>query len=307
MMVFDGLRRCSPMTMRWTMGVMMIGAASLGAAPSVSAQASRAATAKAKTAVVSDSAREAAETRAFLAAEETRYLRRVNALRTRYLARAGWAALGDRCSPGALRVFPRDTAVAQRDSVQQLAEEMERLIVARGAGSRLDTPDASAILRLIVGWEAGIDRPFWDVADASRRLAIATGLTGEVPDPQGPGCLPSPLTTDTVTFVVPGFATMEFPKAPRPRVKAYFGPEARQHARDEFFATRGSKDQTAELSYIIVAPIVIWHEYALVGVDRPKERGGVDLDSGSNGGATYMLRKSGREWRLLSIVRSQGG
>jgi hypothetical protein len=290
-------------SMRLASVVVAIG---LGAS-TLSAQPPRATAVKPKAAALSDSAREAAETRAFLAAEDAQYLRRLNATRAQYLRRAGWAALGDRCNPGALRVFPRDTAPAQRDSVQRLAEEMERLIVVRGVGLPIDTLDASAILRLVVGWEAGIDRPYWDVTDASRRLAIATGLTGEVPDPKGAGCLESPLASDTVTFVVPGFSGMPFPQAPTPRVKAYFGPEAQRRARDEFFAARGSKDPSAELSYTIVAPIVRWHDYAVVGVDRPREQGGVALNGGSHGGATYLLRKVGREWRLLSIVRSRGG
>lgn len=289
----------------WRTGVVM--AMVLGAS-TLSAQATRPASAKPKAAaVLSDSAREVAETRAFLAAEDARYLRRLNQTRTQYLKRAGWAALGDRCNPGALRVFPRDTSPAQRDSVQRLADEMERLIIVRGVGTPIDSLDASAILRLVVGWEAGIDRPVWDVTDATRRIAIATGLTGDVPDPKGTGCLSSPLASDTVTFVVPGFASMPFPNAPKPRVKAYFGPDAQRHARDEFFAAQGSKDASAELSYTIVAPIVMWHEYAVVGVDRPREQGGVALDGRSNGGASYLLRKVGREWRLLSIVRSRGG
>lgn len=307
--------------MGWRSAMTVIGAAtcvatSVALAPSaMQAQASGKSTAAPKTSAASsakrsaasDSAREAAETKAFLAADEMAYWRQLNTRRRQYLERSSWAALGDRCSPGALRVFARDTTEAQRDSLQSLVESMEQTIVARGVGSRLDTPDASAILRLIVGWEAGIDRPFWDVLDASRQLAIATGLTGEVPDPRGPGCLPSPVASDTVTFVVPGYSTMEFPKAPKPRVKAYFGVDAQRHARDEFFAAVGSKDPTADLSYIVIAPVVIWRDYALVGVDRPKDRGGVEVRSGSNGGATYMLRKVGREWRLLAIVRSQGG
>ena len=243
---------------------------------------------------------------AALAAEDRMWETRLLNLRAQYLKRSAWAELGDRCNPGALRVFPNDTTEAQRDSLQRLVERMEQTIVGRGAPSKLDTPEARALLRVIVGWEAGIDRPTWDVDDKSVRQAVAAGLTGDVPDPRSNGCLPSPLAADTVTFVIPGFLDMDFPKAAKPRVKAYFGPEALPRARDEFYAVVGSKDPNAELSYTVVAPIVIWHGWAMVGVDRPKDRAGIEIRSGSNGGAAYLLRKVGAQWRLVTVVRSWG-
>lgn len=248
-----------------------------------------------------------AVTRAWLAAESRSTLQRLHDLRREYLARSDWADLGDRCNPGALRVFLRDTTPEQRDSLQRLVERMEQVVVARGVGSDLGTPALRSLLRTIVGWEAGIDRPRWDEdGTLSPRMAVAAGLTGEVPDPRSVGCLPSPVLADTVTFVVPGFRDMEFPKAPSPRVKAYFGPQGQQRARDEFFAATGSRSPESDLSYIVVAPIVHWQDFALVGVDRPKDRGGVDIRSGSNGGAVYLMRRVGAEWRLLSVVRSWG-
>lgn len=226
--------------------------------------------------------------------------------RARYLRRSAWADLGDRCSPGSLRIFPRDTSPAQRDSLQALVESMERTVLVRGVGARLDTPEAKSLLRTIVGWEAGIDRPTWDENGTVVHRAVAAGLTGDVPDPRGPGCIASPLASDTVTFVLPGFTDMEFPKAPRPRVKAYFGPDGQKHARDEFFSAVGSKAPDADLMYTVVAPIVMWREWALVGVNRPKERAGVEVGANSNGGAVYLMRRVGAEWRLLSVVRSWG-
>jgi hypothetical protein len=243
---------------------------------------------------------------AYLESEARAYEQKVIGLRREYLARASWAELGDRCNPGSLRVFAKDTTPALQKELQFLVERMEQTIVSRGVGSSLATPEARALLRVIVGWEAGIDRPRWDEDGAGLHRAVATGLTGEVPDPTKAGCLPSPIMRDTVTFVVPGFADMDFPKAPRPRVKAYFGPDGQKRVRDEFFAAVGSKTPEAELSYIVVAPMVIWRGYALVGVNRPRERGGVELGSGGNGGAAYLMRRVGTEWRLLSIVRSWG-
>jgi hypothetical protein len=256
-----------------------------------------------KRAAVSDSVR----VLALLESESREVHAQLAALRGAYLARASWADLGDRCNPGALRVFSLDTTPAQQQAVQRTVERMEQSIISRGVGGSLTTPEARALLRLIVGWEAGIDRPRWDEDGSAVHRAVATGLTGEVPDPRSAtGCLPSPAMRDTVVFVIPGFADMEFPKAPTPRVKAYFGPLAEGRLRDDFFASVGSKQPTAELSYIVVAPMVIWRDYALVGVKRPKALGGVEVGSGSDGGAAYLLRRVGAEWRLLSVVRSWG-
>lgn len=251
-------------------------------------------------------AREDSAARAFLEEDARFFERRLQQQRALYLKGATWAELGDRCHPGALRVFPNDTSRVQRDSLQQLVERIEQTIIGRGVGARLDTPSAQSLLRTIVGWESGIDRPLWDVDTKETREAFATGLTGDVPDPRGPGCLSSPLAADTVTFVIPGVSTMIFPKAARPRVKAYFGPNAQKRARDEFFVARGQKDPQAELTYIIVAPIVIWRGWALVGVDRPREKGGVEIGRASNGGAVYLLRQIGTQWRLLTVVRTWG-
>jgi hypothetical protein len=259
--------------------------------------------AKAPRTVVPDSD---AVARAVLAAETREYAQRLTTWRREYLARASWADLGDRCNPGALRVFTKDTTPALQQALQAIVERMEQTIVLQGAGRSLATPEARALLRVVVGWEAGIDRPRWDEDGAGVHRAVATGLTGDVPDPTKPGCLPSPIMGDTVTFVVPGFTDMEFPKAPRPRVKAYFGRDGQQRARDEFFTAVGATNPTADLSYTVVAPMVLWQDYAVVGVNRPRERGGIAVGSGSNGGAAYLLRRVAGEWRLLSIVRSWG-
>jgi hypothetical protein len=243
-----------------------------------------------------------------LATEARERVALMNQLRTNYVQRGAWAELGDRCTPGALRIFPRDTTAGARDTLQAMVERMERYVISGGAGGSLATPEARSLLRTIVGWEAGIDRPNWDVLPGQKtRQAFATGLTGDVPDPNGPGCLPSAVVADTVTFVIPGFTDMEFPKAPRPRVKAYFGPEGQTRVRDEFFTAIGSRDNTAELLYVLVAPMVIWNDYGLVAVRRPQELGGVQVSGSNRGGATYLMRRVGAEWRLLAVVRSWGG
>ena len=106
--------------------------------------------------------------------------------------------------------------------------------------------------------------------------------------------------------MIPGMQDMELSTAPTPHVTAYFGADAQRHARDEFFAAVGSRQPESELSYIVVAPIVVWRGWAIVTIDRPREKGGVVVGSGSNGGASYLLRRAEGEWRLLSIVRTWG-
>lgn len=245
--------------------------------------------------------------RAFLAKELQADVARIAALRTQYLRGADWADLGDRCNPGSLRVFPKDTTPESQAAHQALVEEMERIIVRRGVGAKVDTPELRALVRIIVGWEAGIDRPVWDMPGTAKpREAFATGLTGDVPDPNGPGCLPSSVQRDTVTFVVPGVTDMEFPKATRPRVKAYLGGDAQAHARSDFFTTVAQKDPTAVLRYALVAPIVAWRDYATVAVRRPAEVAGAVQEGEGQGGAVYLFRRVGSSWRLLAITRAWG-
>jgi hypothetical protein len=118
---------------------------------------------------------------AYLAAETRAYAQQLTQWRRAYLARASWADLGDRCNPGALRVFTNDTTPALQAALQATVERMEQAIVLQGVGRSLATPEARALLRVVVGWEAGIDRPRWDEDGAGVHRAVATGLTGDVP------------------------------------------------------------------------------------------------------------------------------
>ena len=251
---------------------------------------------------------------AALAEEEDLFDAKVARERAQYLRKAAWADLGDRCNPGSLRVFPGDTLRAQQDSTQQLVEHMESTIIARGVGGPLDTPVVRSLVGTVVAWEAGVFRPRWDFEKGSKgdesRVAIAAGLTGETPDPRSSACLPSPLAADTVRFIVPGVDRLQFPSSVKTSVKPYIGtysgPQAQKRLRDQFFTEMGSRTPDAYLNYVVVAPVVVWRNWGLIAVNRPRERGGVELGTESNGGATYLLHRVDGEWRLLSIVRSWG-
>ena len=69
---------------------------------------------------------------ASLAAETRAYAQRMTTLRREYLARASWADLGDRCNPGALRVFTKDTTAEMQKALQSMVERMEQTIVLQG-------------------------------------------------------------------------------------------------------------------------------------------------------------------------------
>lgn len=237
-------------------------------------------------------------------AEEEFFNSRLLELRTQYLEGASWADLGDRCNPGALRIFPDASTPAERDSITQLIMRIEQTVVGRGAGESIDTPSGRALMRVIVGWEAGIDRPYWDSDEKDKKAAIATGLTGEYPDPNGPGCLTA-IEDDTVTFVIPGITDMEFPRSPKVRVKAYLGSDALSNARNEFASVNLNR-AGSELQFIFISPAIIWRDWAVVTVTRPIEERGVVVGSRNNGGVVYLMRKTAGEWRLLAIMRTWG-
>ena len=255
----------------------------------------------AQRAVVADSVKYAAKLRE----EDAMVNQRLMALRAKYLKGSSWANLGDRCNPGALRIFPKDTSTAQRDSLNAVALRIEQTVIGRGAGGTdIDTPEGRALLRTIVGWEAGIDRPNWDSDDKVVRQAISTGLTGEYPDPRGTGCLSS-TDSDTVTIVAPGFNDIIFPKSSKIRIKAYLGKDGIKHARNEFVSANRN-NPAARLSYIYISPVTIWRDWAVVVATRPIEERGIVVGKTNNGGAAYLMRKVGTEWRLLTILRTWG-
>jgi len=123
---------------------------------------------------------------ASVAWDESRAVVRADSLRGALLARAGWQTDVDSCDPGVLRLFPGDTTAAERARTEETVTALEEVIVSRG----LDEPPSPQLLRTIVAWESGGERPRWDVpagASAERR-AIAPGLTGQFRNPNTRRC-----------------------------------------------------------------------------------------------------------------------
>lgn len=240
-------------------------------------------------------------------AEEAARHARANALRARILAATTWEnpGQGAPCDPGALRTFSADSgrAYAQVDSA---IRELERTIIAFGIEAPIDVPAGHALLRSVLAWEAGAERPRWDVGAGQTPLrTMPAGLTGEFFNETTKRCEPL-AAMDTVTMIIPVMPNFTPPKSLRSARAAVFqGDSGLAQARDRFFAARGS-DTSAVFLYTSVKALVLWQDYAVVAVNRPAERqAAVQLQKGV-GGATYLFRREKNEWRLLVIARTWG-
>lgn len=257
-----------------------------------------------KPAAASASARSSTSTAADVA-EDARYYSRAMTLRSAILKASAWAELGeDRCSVGKLRAFTRDTSAEGRKRVEEDIASLERIVIARGVEEPIDTPAGRSLVSTIVGWEAGIARPHWDVLSGQAPEAIGAGLTGSFLNRETGKC-ESYVEIDTVYAVVPQLTRFVPPAARGVVLHTYMADSGVSRMRDEFYASH-SKDQDAILTYAKVNPVVLWRDLAVVAVNRPAERGGVmHLPKGA-GGASYIFRRVGAEWRLLAIVRTWG-
>jgi hypothetical protein len=238
-----------------------------------------------------------------LPAEEARYASRADSLRARILAAGQWTDLeGDSCTVGVLRTFAADSAGNARVTADVAA--LEWLIIARGVDNPIDTPAGHDLMRTVAAWEAHSTRPRWDVRPGETpRQAIAAGLGGTFRNPETKKC-ESFLPGDTATIVLPALTRFTPPRTSGVRLTLYYGEDGVKRARDAFYAGIGSRDSLAVLTYSKVRAAVLWRDYAVVAVNRPAERRGVQqLDRGL-GGATYLFHHVGGEWRLLSIVRT---
>jgi hypothetical protein len=238
-------------------------------------------------------------------AEEAARYARANVLRERILAATVWEnpGKGAPCDPGVLRTFAHDSArnYAQVDSA---IRELERSIIVFGIDNPVDSPAGHALLRTVLAWEAGAERPRWDVpAGVTPHRTMPAGLTGEFFNEATKKCEPL-AAMDTITLVIPEVTRFEPPKSLRTAHAVVFqGDSALARARNAFFAAHAG-DSEAMFLYTSVQAIVLWRDYAVIAVNRPAERqAAVALQKGV-GGATYLFRRVGEEWRLLVIART---
>ena len=239
-------------------------------------------------------------------AEELRYVARADSLREWLLRRTEWADLGQKCNPGSLRIFT-DTASAARAALDTAVVDLERIIIARGVDAPIDVPAGHDLLSTVILWEAAGPRPRWDVSDPKEdRRAIATGLTGQVVDPESMKCM-SYVEDDSIVIVTPRLTSYETPRAKGAMRVALNtgGDSALKRARDTFYAIEGHTGNTV-FTYTYVGPVVLWRDWGLVVVNRPAEANGVAAVGRGTGGAAYIFHRVGREWRLLMISRTWG-
>ena len=230
---------------------------------------------------------------------------RANQLRDRILAATRWEEpeKNTPCDPGALRTSGSDSTSSSAQ-VDSLVRALEREIIVSGIDEPIDTPAGHALLRLVLSWEAGEARPRWDVpAGVQPKRAVSAGLTGEYYNMETKQCLPL-APQDTFTMIVPAVANFTAPKVKTATVLLFQGDSGVTKAREDFYARHGARDTAAVFMYTRVRAMVLWRDYAVVAVNRPLEKQGVfELQKGA-GGATYIFRRSGEEWRLLVIART---
>ena len=235
---------------------------------------------------------------------EQRALARADTLRTSLLRASQWVDFSSPgCDEGALRTFPGDTNPEMSSATEQQVSDLERIIVAWGVDETLDSPRGRELLRTIVEWEGGLVRPNWDVLPpAQPRRTIAAGLGGSYEDPKTGKCT-AMAGPDTTVVVIP--TTLTAMPTPRGAVKVVVGDSGVARLRDAF-ASRHSGDTTAVLTYARIRAAVVWREWGLIAVHRPAERGGMLLLPQGAGGASYIFRRVGSEWRLVLITRTWG-
>ena len=230
--------------------------------------------------------------------------RRADSLRTVVLSASRFVRLDSaQCNEGVMRTFPDSArAVGASDPVEAVSL-LERLIISEGVEDPIDNARGHALLRGVVGWEAGMTRPRWDVPTGAETFnALAAGLSGEFWNPDTRKC-ESFVPLEPQFVVLPPLTNFTMPRPPRAALTIGFGLPGLMDVRDKFFAAHRS-DSTAILTYAQVIATVLWRDYAVVAVNRPAEQmAAMKLRQGT-GGVTYVFHFADGEWRLLAIVRT---
>ena len=212
----------------------------------------------------------------------------------------------DRCNDGWLRAFPRDSTDTMREATADLVDKFEKLIQAYAVDAPLDAAEGRELLRTVVVWETGLERPRWEVwSGKPGRDAIAAGLTEQVTDAATGRCLVH-ARGDTAAYVLPLVSGLALPPVHGVATRLVFGDRGLTSFRARYWAQADARDSSAVLAYTRVSAAMLWKEYAVVTVHRPMEhRDGLALTT-SNGGGTYIFHRVGTTWLLLVIARSWG-
>lgn len=212
----------------------------------------------------------------------------------------------DRCNEGWLRAFPRDSTDAMREATADLVDKLEKLIQAYAVDAPLDTPEGHQLLRTVLLWETGRERPRWDVWNGkATREAIASGLTEQVTEASTGRCVEN-VRGDTASYVLPSLTAFSLPSARDNSTRMVFGDRGLSSLRSKYWSARNPSDSSAVMAYTRISAAMLWKEYAVVTVHRPIERRDASALPYSNGGGTYIFHRVGNTWLLLVIARSWG-
>lgn len=212
----------------------------------------------------------------------------------------------DRCNDGWLRGFPRDSTDAMREATADLVDKFEKLIQAYAVDTPLDTPEGHQLLKTVLLWETGRERPRWDVwSGKPGREAIAAGLTEQVTDAATGRCLVN-ARGDTAAYVLPPVSGLMLPAHRGRSTTLVFGDRGLTAMRTRYWSGMALQDSAAIMAYTRVSAAMLWKEYAVVTVHRPMEHRDGSALSTSNGGGTYIFHRVGNAWLLLVIARSWG-
>jgi hypothetical protein len=227
--------------------------------------------------------------------------------RTQLLSTSDFTNIGqDRCNDGWLRGFPRDSTAAMREATADLVDKFEKLIQAYAVDAPLDSPEGRELLRTVLYWETGRERPKWDARNGKpNREAIAAGLTEQFTDAATGRCMTAG-RGDTATYVLPPVTGLELSPYHGVKTTLVFGDRGLSNFRSKYWMSKELSDSSSLLAYTRVSAAMLWKEYAVVTVHRPMEQRDGSALPRSNGGGTYIFHRVGSTWLLLVIARSWG-
>lgn len=239
-------------------------------------------------------------------AEEAERYALATSLREQILAATRWEEPEKApCDPGVLRTLGQSDSAAAYTRADSAVQRLEKTIITMGVDEPIDSPQGRALMRTLLTWEAGSERPNWDVpAGTKPKRVVPAGLTGEFYNVETKKCEPlSP--QDTVVVIAPPIHGFTVPKIKTAHARIFYADSGLKRARDDFYS-RTKGDTAAVFLYTRVSAMVLWRDFAVVAVNRPAERQAVmQLQKGA-GGASYIFHRVGNEWRLLTIVRTWG-
>lgn len=234
------------------------------------------------------------------AASEARAHATADSLRRAVLRLATFAGFADTtCVVGELRTFEGDAEGGAKKALAAL----EQLVWSYGVNAPLDNEQGRALMRTLARIETGGPPPRWDTATGTGPRSFNPVISSKLYDPTEKKCVQVP-GVDPDGLLLPKMSEFTPPRdSGAVEYDVGYGPDAVNALKNVFYA-RHRSEKDAILHTTRVTAYAMWQDYALVGVVREQEQGGVLKLGGKATGALYAFHRAGSEWRLLAIVRS---